>query len=66
MNATEIRYSVNSYDEDGDRYDKNIMIHVDNYLSLRFASLDEYDAFIVALQIARSEIRVGWNSANEC
>lgn len=53
----EVLFSKNIYDKDGDIYDECIMIHLNNFISIRVGDLSELDALIAELQMVQKEIR---------
>jgi hypothetical protein len=55
-NNLRVTYSVNSYDSDGDRWDKCIHIHINNLLLLRVKNLEELNNLIFSLKVIKDEI----------
>ena len=52
-----VTWSVDSYDEDGDRYEEGIYIHINNMFTFRLQNLEELDIFIKKLAVCQEQIK---------
>lgn len=41
-----LTFSINQYDQDGDKFDDCILIYFNNNVILRFKSIEEYEEFV--------------------
>jgi hypothetical protein len=51
-----ITFSVNSYDKDGNEYEKGIYLHFNKLLRIKVGSMRELDSWITQLHNIRNEI----------
>ncbi len=52
----DIKFSVNTYDSDGDITDNGILLHINDTFSLRVSCIEELDDMIVDLLNIKQEI----------
>lgn len=60
-----LSFSVNSYNECGEMYEKNIQLHLNNGTIISFKSMKEYESFIEQMKDLRNEIEEDITRLNE-
>jgi hypothetical protein len=56
MSIKDISFSLNLYDDEGDMFERGILIHIDNNLILKFDNMIELNFMIDKLTHIRKEI----------
>jgi hypothetical protein len=56
----EVSFSLNMYDDEGDKFVDGVLIHLDKNIILRFESIEEVEDFTKKLTNITSEIRRDW------
>lgn len=57
MTVEKPTFSINSYDKDGDAYEKGVYIHIGSHVRLHFDSPEELQSFAKSLLAMDEEIK---------